>query len=482
MPYPPRHCRLTWGDWKRNRLGETQGRPARAFFFSALIFTITLSLCLHTSIGRCLESSSAKSMSHLTGTFLNPEARDAQPLIDQTHLGVVRIGILPVIFAKYARDPGRFDWKRLDEVITAYSSRTLMITISSTYLRPGGVETPIPGTPKELDTFLAFVSRIALHHANQIEYWQLDNEVTAPKNWPSDRYADYARLLAAFHDTVRKTNPEAKIVVAGVLAGDINGRRAEDLLQALAQGAAGKVHAIDIHYHRSWVEAGSIADYIAALRKLLGAYRGLEKLEIVVAENSTWFEKPAGRHLQTESQQAAYAAESIYAALAEGARFCVFGAPTDRLSWKGQSEHRFALNGLFFNPEKRYSAGQRKEGAKRVAFTMRLIAELTKDVTPEQIKRIATTPRDISRIEVTGKRPYSVLWWSGSGTTIEVQVPVAADAKAARIVGSVPDKDLKWPPTDPYEAFPRISAAVRGGMVTVRLSPHVPVIVLPERQ
>jgi len=31
-----------------------------------------------------------------------------------------------------------------------------------------------------------------------IEYWQLDNEVTAPKNWPSDRYADYARLLAAF--------------------------------------------------------------------------------------------------------------------------------------------------------------------------------------------------------------------------------------------------------------------------------------------
>lgn len=421
----------------------------------------------------------ANPLSHLIGTFVIAENWGQQSLIEETGLGVVRLAIQPNLFVTYLRNPTRFDWSSIDREIGANAGRTVMLTLSPAYPNRRGTDSALPETRKDVDTFLDFVSTLAQRHSKVVKYWQLENEITNPKNWPPERYADYAKLLSAFHDVVRKASPEARIMVAGIPAAHIDGPNLRNLLRALVSAASGKFHAVDIHHHRSWLEGGAILDSIMALRKVMAGFPNLDRIEFVVSENSTWIESPGRRGYQSEAQQAVYAVQSFHAAMAGGARFCVFGTLVDRLQWKEKTEHVFTFNGLFYHPEKEYSTGRHK-GPKPVAFSVRLIAELTRGVEPGQVTSGNTGRPNVFRFDVRGKRPYSIVWWSGHGATIDVEIPLPVNCKTARVVGAIPDRAAKWPPTDPFAGFPSTLLSARDGKLAVRLSPNVPVYVLPE--
>ncbi len=95
-----------------------------------------------------------------------------------------------------------------------------------------------------------------------------------------------------------------------------------------------------------------------------------------------------------------------------------------------ETEHVFTFNGLFYQPEKEYSTGRHK-GPKPVGFFLRLIAELTRGVEPGQVTSASTGRPNVFRFDVGGKRPYSILWWSGHGATIDVEIPLPANCKTA---------------------------------------------------
>ena len=161
------------------------------------------------------------------------------------------------------------------------------------------------------------------------------------------------RSSQPFMIQIRNKVPDARIVIAGVPERHIKSLECKNLLQAVAEHARGKAQAIDLHYHTSWLEGSAIDKSIAALRAVLATVPSLKDIDIVVAENSTWFDRPTALPQQTDVQQAVYAVESVYTALSAGAKFCVFGTLMDRSEWKGKEKpHKFNLNGLFYNSRK----------------------------------------------------------------------------------------------------------------------------------
>ena len=481
-------------------------------------------LCLAAGVTTCGGGASSESARPVRTLAVGIHHRDFWS--EQASLDALGAQALRLNF-RWVDDPSSPAWSEYDAVVAQNRDKILLVTLGTNNGSLASQTVPkIPETEADIQKLEAFAARVAERYGDAVTYYQLGNEVLVPDNWPCPpgreadptvcRYGDYARLLARVGSAVRSRDGDAEIVAAG-FGGSIF-RDANDpgsaeprplaLYDALAEHATGVLGAIDVHNHHPWDQGVGIGTLIGAYRALHQTrYPEFGELRIVVTENSTWADDPAGDFFgsQSERQQAAYLVASVYDALSAGADLSVFGVLRDGLlgspplgdcrtdddCGEGQacaalrcheSLTVFNLNGLYFDPGKTYTGGARSSGPKLAARTFRAVSWLLEDV---PVGGVATDPelrsQGIWRYDVGGGRPHVVVGWSGSGGRRSLTVPAPAGADRVRIVSFLENTAVEWPPRTPLEGFESSVVEAPGGFVSLDLEPYEPVVLLPDQ-
>nr|AIF12945.1 OmpA-OmpF porin, OOP family protein (TC.OOP) [uncultured marine group II/III euryarchaeote KM3_57_F04] len=409
-----------------------------------------------------------------------------QAQLNQTGAAFIRINIGGEHFGNYIDSRTQYDWTELDSVVVPNADKVILATVYPSHSGLTSSKSPkYPETAADIADLETWLSTLAQRYGEAIEYWQFSNEVNLHWDWAD--FDDYTDLYLLFHDTIVAEDPEAKIVPAGISGGsasDSIGYKVRDYLYPeLAARAGDQVDAIDLHHHKAWDEGYELAERVRTHRQyLLANHANMSDVEFVVTESSTWMDNPENtNHLpQTEAEQAAYAVTSIYSALAANVTFCVFGTLQDRVTWQNKEElHKFNLNGIFFNESKTYGDGTSgHSGPKEVAFTLALMLALTAGLAPGDVNFVDTGDANLVRIDVAGPNPHSVVWYIGDGT-YNASVAAPAGASSVTVLDSTPTNTSVWPVGDPYAAFSSTTANVADGEITLTLTAHMPVFLIP---
>ncbi len=237
-----------------------------------------------------------------------------------------------------------------------------------------------------------------LHYFNnkfgdKIRYWQLGNEYDHDNstNFPVGvgEVEDFVERLNHLESFLIENNPKAKLTLS--LTSKVFDNEKPDRLEkfeafrkALTRKYSGDTLSLDIHYHHDFKDAENI---VVPIKRLLNRFQTY-KPNFILTENNTHSGQAIRRdsegniikslHFQTEEMQASYGLRTVALALSKGAQYTTFGYPIDRPHFGNPlwGDHHFALNGLFYNPDKLYENGLVKDGPKRSAYAYWLLSQL----------------------------------------------------------------------------------------------------------
>jgi hypothetical protein len=145
-------------------------------------------------------------------------------------------------------------------------------------------------TPKEYEAFGAFMEALVTRYKKWIKTWELWNEPDIDAYW-SGTSADLAKLTKIGAQAVRKADPEAKVVLAG-LAHDTR------FLRALFRdhGISPYVDVVNCHsYFETWSgePLESVIDYVNTIADIIAQYGNGQSLWMAEVGYST-FRRPDG--------------------------------------------------------------------------------------------------------------------------------------------------------------------------------------------
>lgn len=356
------------------------------------------------------------------GTILTELDMVEKDLLDSVGVGVVRTGIPKGHFAKFPTNSNDPFWQLLHGILQENAHLQWFLTVPPTHDDfVSKSNPPIPETKEDIERFRQFVIFLVERYGQYVSYWQLGNELHSPDNWPPDRYERYAELLTVLHDEVTSRLKGAKIALAGLRSraslDDPKDPLPRQLLEVVARQASQNVHLVDLHHHFPWKRGSFIGERLQRTRSIIQQeLPSLAHVNFVVTECSTYSDQPVGKEPQTEREQAVYAVEATYAALASGALFVMVGTLRDRLKMKGSEQaNHFTLNGMFLNPQKQYTVLKSTRGnlreAKAVAYTCQVLTSLTSDVPANGFRFVETGKPNLQCVEVlAASGQYRVLW------------------------------------------------------------------------
>ena len=219
------------------------------------------------------------------------------------------------------RNRGEFDFSKWDRIIAMSEASG----IEPLPIFPGAVPRfadPLPLHPDEASESAA---RIVPHFKGKIKYWEITNEPNHPSFWKGAKPDGkaYAELLAKISASIRKADPDAKILFAGVA-----GVPLEYIEAAFAAGAGKHFDIMNVHPY-SWmqIQEDVFAKKIDALKALMAKYGIADKpiwiTEIgyssaTAAPSVTLYVARALKMLGLESAPAAYISDDKYAYYSEG--------------------------------------------------------------------------------------------------------------------------------------------------------------------
>lgn len=245
--------------------------------------------------------------------------------------------------------PGRFDWGFTDRVVELLTARGINIV---GVLGPSvGWATPFAGDkssnvsfyPPDPQRYAAFAQAVVAHYRGRVSYWEVWNEPDNAHYWqPAPDPAAYARLLQTAAPAIKAANPEAKVLLGGLVPFDLS------FLRAI--GASGAWSAFDILSLHPYVdpaspEGGQIGVAGVGAAKALADSLGPKPIWVTEVG---WATGPGDRDPAGKTDEATQANFLVRAAA------LLRAAGAERVLWYSfKDEGRFNPYGLL-----RYGAGQ----------------------------------------------------------------------------------------------------------------------------
>ena len=148
--------------------------------------------------------------------------------------------------------PTSWDWSRQDAIVDAATARGLTITgiinHAPSWANGGGIDrTP----PKDVSAYAEFARRAAERYRGRISQWEVWNEPNLTQFWTTGAdTAEYARMLKAAYPAIKRAQPEAVVISAGLAPAADNGTNIAPttfVRQLYANGAGGSFDALGMH-------------------------------------------------------------------------------------------------------------------------------------------------------------------------------------------------------------------------------------------
>jgi outer membrane protein assembly factor BamB len=208
------------------------------------------------------------------------------------------------------RKPGQFDWKQQDEFVSYAAKHGVKVLPILDYAAAWDTDpNKGPATDEERASFANFVYQTVKHFEGRIEAWEIWNEPDIGFWKPDPNARDYALLLKACYQAIKRADPNAR-VVGGSLA-EVNPRFLSDMCK---HGAAQYMDVLSIHpYRYSNNPEIKFAGRIERLRDVLRKY-GKGNMPVWITEIG-W--GSGGKGL-SEADQANYFIRSYLTSLAAG--------------------------------------------------------------------------------------------------------------------------------------------------------------------
>jgi hypothetical protein len=179
--------------------------------FIGLTLTLTLILPLQQaqSSPPAAHSDSAFGVnSHLGSRYPVYESlEDPLAVLQRTGTGVVREEFQLSLVDRSGT--GEYDWNFLDTVITNQASHGMTII---------GLLNDAPGNaPPDTQRFVQFARTAVERYRDEVQYWEVWNEPENALYWNPPDPAGYARLLQAVYPAIKAANPNAQVLMAGIV-------------------------------------------------------------------------------------------------------------------------------------------------------------------------------------------------------------------------------------------------------------------------
>lgn len=125
------------------------------------------------------------------------------------------------LWADLEPSDGVFDFAAEDAAVDDSRARGLTTIGLLAYDAPWAAADGDIATPPDPQKFAAFVAATVKHFAGRVDLWELWNEPNVSTFWkPRGDGFEYAKLLAAAAPAVRRANPEATVILGGLLYHD----------------------------------------------------------------------------------------------------------------------------------------------------------------------------------------------------------------------------------------------------------------------
>ncbi|MBN2296316.1 MAG: hypothetical protein JXM70_28050 [Pirellulales bacterium] len=224
-------------------------------------------------------------------------------------------------WAKTEKQPGKYDWAWLDEIIPDMVDQGVEPWVCLCYgnpIYPGGGGTGlgggIPTSEEALAAWDRFVAAFVQRYKNQVDEWEVWNEPSLQGINSSKTYAD---LLIRTAEIIRKQQPDARVI--GFAMAGIKLTWMDEVLKQVQQ--KGKLNLIDeVSYHPYKYNPDQSYPAVEELRDLVKSYS--KQLILRQGENGTPSQRGSfgalSKHNWTERGQAKWALRRLLGDLARG--------------------------------------------------------------------------------------------------------------------------------------------------------------------
>ncbi len=116
------------------------------------------------------------------------------------------------------QEQGYYRWNEFDKIVDGLSKRKIEIFVTINAESFQGLDAAdAPLDQKELERWLEYVRAVVERYHDRVQYWEIHNE---PKTT-----ANYAEVVKAASQTIKKIDPEAKIVAGSIARVNVEGLR-----------------------------------------------------------------------------------------------------------------------------------------------------------------------------------------------------------------------------------------------------------------
>ncbi|MFQ6087666.1 MAG: glycosyl hydrolase 53 family protein [Candidatus Methanofastidiosia archaeon] len=390
-----------------------------------------------------------------------------------------------------------YEWSSLDDYVNTANKNNinLLVTINPGCLWGGSRY----GLPTDIFSYVAFVKVLVQRYPN-VKYWQIHNEVNGGVFW-KDNPKNYAKLVRATSNAIKKGCPECKIVLGSSINIDERANPKsivpyfESVLQELKKDDKKYFDVFDYHFfppngytpdsYYKMLDEG-----IDSVRNLLDRY-GYNNAEIWITEtmilttdgmnNNEIQRLPEEYRVITEKQQALALFKTYVLALSKGVEKIFWNKLTEG-SW---FDFMFNRCGLI-----RHSDFSGSTDKKLSYYTYKLMTEKLEGSDWNNIKIVKEEQNDTYGIHLykftnrTTGSPIWVGWWdcfdeqkcSKMKIDIQVEIDLGRDIYQAKITEAVPKYESGRDVTDYDTAFESETRSVIDGKITITLK-EIPLFV-----
>ena len=206
--------------------------------------------------------------SHLLWDYPQIHGEDPQKVIDlcaSAGIGQIRGDF----FWDMAKRPGgAFDFSHFDRVVDAAQAKGVSF-LALLCEKPGRCEI----MNGRLEAWLGYVRALVTHFKGRIPAYEVLNEPNILHFWSDNDPAKYAEVLKATYREIKRIDPAARVLIAGVAGTDLA------FLERLYEcGSAPFFDVMNVHpYSWPWPPEGRLDKELKALRRLMAKYNDAPK-------------------------------------------------------------------------------------------------------------------------------------------------------------------------------------------------------------
>jgi hypothetical protein len=333
--------------------------------------------------------------------------------------------------------------------------------------------------PCDLDAYQDFVAAAVTHYADQVDHWQVYNEVDG--SFWSDTPENYAVLVKATADVIRSLQPGGVILLAGMTDGDFISRVMAKLQELDGTGRP-SFDAVDFHHFefaREFLQTDiddldyrAARDHVDEYQSLFAEY-GYEGTPIWITETATYSGDPADDGEipyppQTEKEQAGDVVKRMIYPLALGVEKVFWVTVLEWYDFNDLGVNGYFDNvGLVRNP--RFGQGTYR---KLAYYTYKKMTEVLSGADYGSVTTLFDAGNVVIVSFLRGGKPVYAVWWDyfdERSPTGSKTVSFAVPYRRARVTDAVPTASSGKQVGSYSTAFAVSTKTTTNGMLTLTL-------------